>query len=142
MKFHLITVGKPKHEYAISGWHEYISRLQHFHTVRITHLADKHNDSSHFQAAIGNAASVALVIGGEQLSSPELADFIERRGLEGREIAWLIGGPDGLPAEIISNATYSLSFSKLTFPHDLAMVILAEALYRSSSINAGQPYHH
>ena len=60
----------------------------------------------------------------------------------GREVAFLVGGPDGLPAEVIAASDLLLSFSRLTFPHDLAMVILAETLYRASTIAAGQPYHH
>jgi 23S rRNA (pseudouridine1915-N3)-methyltransferase len=121
MKIHIITVGEPKLPYARSGWDEYIGRLKHYHSVRLTHIADRHNDSDHLLAAAGMAYTVALVIDAKQLSSPELAAFIEGRNQDGREVAFLIGGP--------------------TFPHDLAMVVLAETLYRSSTIAAGQPYH-
>jgi 23S rRNA (pseudouridine1915-N3)-methyltransferase len=107
----------------------------------VTHIADKNNDAGHFAAAVGRAYVVALVIDGKQLTSPELAQFIEQRNLEGREVAFLIGGPDGLPAETVAASHLRLGFSKLTFPHDLAMVILAETLYRASTIAAGQPYH-
>lgn len=142
MKLHIITVGKPKLAYATMGWQEYLDRLKHYHSVRVTHIADKHNDASHIGEAIGNAYAIALVINGQQLTSPELAQFLEKRALEGREVACIIGGPDGLPEAVITKANYQLSFSKLTFPHDLAMVILVEALYRASSISAGQSYHH
>lgn len=141
MKLHLITIGKPKLAYAALGWEEYLTRLKHFHTLRVTHIADKHNTASHIRAAIGNAYTIALVINGQQLASPELATFLEKRAVEGREVAFVIGGPEGLPNEIIKAADYQLSFSKLTFPHDLAMVVLAEALYRASSISAGNKYH-
>lgn len=142
MKLHLITIGKPKLAYAATGWEEYLGRLKRYHTVRVTHIADKHNDASHIREAIGRAYTIALVINGQQFTSPELADFLEKRALEGREVACIIGGPDGLPQEIIDAADICFSFSKLTFPHDLAMVVLAEALYRASSITAGQSYHH
>ncbi|MBC7966751.1 MAG: 23S rRNA (pseudouridine(1915)-N(3))-methyltransferase RlmH, partial [Fuerstia sp.] len=78
-----------------------------------------------------------LVIDAKQLSSPELAKFIESHNQDGREVACLIGGPDGLPPEVIQAADMQWSFSRLTFPHDLAMVVLAETLYRASTIAAG-----
>lgn len=143
MKIHLITIGKPKLAYALAGWQEYLSRLQRYHQVRVTQLADKWAyDSSKILETVGSAHLVALVIDGPQLSSHELATFLEKTALEGREVCFVIGGPDGLPDAVIQKAQTRLSFSKLTFPHDLAMVILAESLYRASSITAGSPYHH
>ena len=141
MKLHIITIGEPKLAYARAGWDEYIGRLKHYHAVRLTHIADKHNDTEHLLAAVGQAYIVALVIEAAQLSSPELATRIESWNQAGREVAFLIGGPDGLPAEVITAANLQLSFSRLTFPHDLAMVVLVETLYRASTIAAGQPYH-
>lgn len=144
MKLHIITVGKPRLAYAATGFEEYIRRLERAHQVRVTHIADKWaNDASKFLDAAGQAYKVALVIeGGKQLSSHELADFLEKRAQEAREVCLLIGGPDGLPAEVIASADYRWSLSPLTFPHDLAMVILAEALYRATTITTGHPYHH
>lgn len=142
MKLHLITVGEPKLAYAKSGWDEYIKRLGHYHTVRVTHIADKWAyDGTYLLQTAGNAYKVALVIDGKQLTSPELANFLEKRALDAREVCFLIGGPEGLPEEVIVAADFSLGLSKLTFPHDLAMVVLAETLYRASTISAGQPYH-
>jgi 23S rRNA (pseudouridine1915-N3)-methyltransferase len=143
MKLHIITVGEPKLAYARAGWQEYIRRLQHYHQVRITHIADKWAyDPSHWLQVTSKATTVALVItGGEQFSSPELAAFLEKRALEGRELCLLIGGPEGLPESVIQAAHFRWNLSKLTFPHDLAMVILAESLYRASTIGAGHPYH-
>lgn len=141
MKIHIITIGEPKLAYARQGWSEYIGRLGHYHSVRTTHIADKHNDAAHLLAAAGSSYKVALVIQGQQLSSPELAAKIDTWSQLGREVAFIIGGPDGLPPEVIAASDLQLSFSKLTFPHDLAMVVLAETLYRSSTIAAGQPYH-
>lgn len=141
MKIHLLTIGQPKLAYAQSGWQEYTKRLGHFHQLRITHLPDKHNTNSHMLQAAGNATVVALVIDGPQMSSPELANFLEAQANNGQELCFIIGGPDGLPPEVMTTANHQLSFSKLTFPHDLAMVILAEALYRASTISAGHPYH-
>lgn len=142
MKLHLITIGEPKLAYAREGWQEYSKRLGRYHDVRTTHLADKWaNDSKHILQTAGSAYLVALVIDGTQLSSEALADFLTARALEGREVCCIIGGPDGLPDEVITQAAFRWSFSALTFPHDLAMVVLAEALFRASTIAASHPYH-
>lgn len=141
MKLHVITVGKPKLEYARLGWEEYYARLGHYHQLRATHLSDKYNDAAHLLAASEKSYRVALVKEGTQLSSEALANFLEKRALQGQEVSLLIGGPEGLPDEVLDAAEYRLSFGKLTLPHDLAMVVLLETLYRSSTINSGQPYH-
>lgn len=142
MKIHIITVGDPKLAYAKEGWQEYWNRLKHYHKLRVTHVADKHAyDSEFLLNTCGNAYKVALVIEGQQVTSPELATFLEKRALEGRELCCIIGGPEGLPQEVITKADFAWSFSKLTLPHDLAMVVLLETLYRASTISAGQPYH-
>jgi len=142
MKLHFLTIGTPKLVYAQSGWQEYCTRLQHFHQLRVTHLADKWaNDSDRILQTAGKAYLIALVIDGPQLSSEQLATFLEQRAQEGRELCFIIGGPEGLPPEVIARADRQWSFSKLTFPHDLAMVVLAESLYRASTISAGHPYH-
>lgn len=120
-----------------------MSRLQHYHQVQVTHIADKWAyNGDHILKASSNTYRVALVIDhGTQLSSPELAAFLDKRALESRAVSFLIGGPEGLPRTVLEAADYQWSLSKLTFPHDLAMVILLESLYRASTINAGQPYH-
>ena len=141
MKLHIITVGQPKLTYAKQGWDEYIGRLKHYHDVRITHLSDKHNDAAHLIAAAGNSYKIALTVDGKQFGSPELANFLDKRALEGRAVSFIIGGPEGLPPKVIQKADFVWSFSELTFPHDLAMVLLLEALYRASTISAGHPYH-
>ena len=142
MKLHIITVGEPKLAYAKAGWEEYTKRLQHYHTLRVTHVPDKWAyDAAYLQQTAGNAYTIALIIDGKQFSSPELASFLEKRALDAREVCFLIGGPEGLPEPVVMAADFTWGLSKLTFPHDLAMVVLAETLYRASTISAGQPYH-
>jgi len=141
MKLHIITIGKPKLPYAIKGWEEYWGRLKHYHQVRVTHIADKYNDAAHIIEAAGHSYRVAMVIHGKQFSSPELAEFLAKRELNSKEISFIIGGPEGLPQEIIDTADYRWSLGALTLPHDLAMVVLLETLYRASTINASHPYH-
>jgi len=141
MKLHIITIGQPKLDYAKLGWQEYWNRLKHYHDLRVTHIADKHNDAAHLLEAAGSSYKIALEITGHEFTSPELATFLQKRALDGREVSLLIGGPDGLPQAVRDAADFQWSFGRLTLPHDLAMVTLVEALYRASTINAGHPYH-
>lgn len=142
MKIHILTVGAPKLAYAKQGWEEYLKRLSRYHTVRVTHVSDKHAyDADFLLQSAGNGYKIAMVIDGPQFSSPELANFLDNLSLQGREVCFAIGGPEGLPDKFISQADKKWSMSKLTFPHDLAMVVLLETLYRASTISAGHPYH-
>jgi len=142
MKLHFVTIGEPKLEYARSGWAEYTKRLGRFHQVRISHLDNKHAyDAAHILHAVGQAYKVVLEIKAKQFNSQELAAKLDSLAYEGREVCFIIGGPDGLPTEVIAAADLQWSMSALTFPHDLAMVVLAETIYRSSTINANHPYH-
>jgi 23S rRNA (pseudouridine1915-N3)-methyltransferase len=143
MKLHIVTVGKPKLGYARMGWDEYLSRLQRYHQVRTTHLSDKYaDDSQKLIDATGDSYRVGLIIEGKQLTSRQLATFLDQRAVEAKEVCFVIGGPDGLPSSVQAAMDLQWSLSELTFPHDLAMVVLLEALYRASTINAGTPYHH
>lgn len=141
MKIHIITIGQPKLSYAREGWDEYWKRLSHYHQLRVTHIADKNNNAEHILAATENTYKVGLVIEGKQFSSPELAEFLDKQAQSGREVSFIIGGPDGLSSIITSQLDFQWSFGALTLPHDLAMVLLLESLYRASTISAGQPYH-
>ncbi|HWF99342.1 MAG TPA: 23S rRNA (pseudouridine(1915)-N(3))-methyltransferase RlmH [Steroidobacteraceae bacterium] len=84
---------------------------------------------------------VALDERGTQMSTRELADWLDGRMREGRDLAFLIGGPDGLGAEVRARSNVSLSLSRLTLPHALVRVVLAEQLYRAMSILSHHPYH-
>lgn len=142
MKLHVVTIGKPKLAYAAAGWEEYLGRLQRLHTVRVTHLADKHAaDAAKIRETTAGTYTVAMEITGGMLDSRELTDFLRKRELEAREVSFIIGGPDGLPQIIRDQADYRWSLSRLTLPHDLAMVVTLEALFRASTIQAGLPYH-
>lgn len=144
MKLHLITVGAPRLAYARLGWDEYAARLARFHKVRVTRVPNSapQREGGAILRAAANAPLVALDPRGEQLGSEALAAFLERLALGGTgELAFCVGGPDGLTEEVRTRAHTLWSLSRLTFPHDLAMVVMLEALYRASSINKGEPYH-
>ena len=85
---------------------------------------------------------IALAIEGDMLDSVELSRKLARLGVEGKsQIAFVIGGSLGLSPEVMARADYALSFSRMTFPHQLMRVVLLEQIYRSYRISAGEPYH-
>src|SRR6266567_4994355 len=128
MRLHIITIGEPKLAYAKTGWQEYLKRLQRYHSVRVTHLSDKfEHDAKAILQTAGSSYKIALAIEAPQLTSEKLADFLDKRSMEGRELSFIIGGPEGLPAEAITAADFRWSLSQLTFPHDLAMLEIGRA---------------
>lgn len=142
MKLHIITIGKPKLDYAKQGWDEYLGRLQRLHQVRVTQLGDKYvDDADKILEAAKDSYVVVLEIFGQNHTSEQLAEFLKARKLESREVSFIIGGPDGLPQAVRYAANHQWSLGHLTLPHDLAMVVTLEALYRASTINARLPYH-
>ena len=84
---------------------------------------------------------VALHERGAEMSTRELAAFLRARVREGRDLAFLIGGPDGLASEVLARSDLKWSLSRLTFPHALVRVILAEQLYRAHAVLSNHPYH-
>ena len=85
---------------------------------------------------------VALDRLGKSLDSPQIGDWLNRMVLDGRtELAFVIGGPLGLAPEVLERAEMSLSFSKMTFPHQMMRVILLEQIYRGFRLMHGEPYH-
>lgn len=142
MRLHLLTIGKPKLTYARLGFDEYFSRLKRLHDVRVTHLNDKYaQDAEKILGEIRGSTTVVMEVNGVEYTSKKLAAFLEVRELESREVSFIIGGPEGLPQAVRDAADYQWSLGRLTLPHDLAMVVTLEALYRASTINAGLPYH-
>ena len=89
-----------------------------------------------------DAYVITLEIKGKQLTSEELSEKINQLGIQGKShIIFVIGGSIGLGDEILKRSDYALSFSKMTFPHQLMRVILLEQIYRSYRIINGEPYH-
>jgi 23S rRNA (pseudouridine1915-N3)-methyltransferase len=142
MKIQIVTVGKPKLEYAKQGFEEYFTRFSRLHTVHHIVIADKYAyDANYILEATKGTVRVILEITGTEYTSELLADFMRKRELESREVSLIIGGPEGLPQAVRDMADYQWSLGRLTLPHDLAMVVTLEALYRASTINARLPYH-
>ena len=158
MKITLITVGKIKEKYLKDAIAEYSKRLGRYCKLEIIEVADeKTPDQASETVEEGIRAKegerilkyikddmyvVTLEISGKMLSSEELAEKINSLGLAGKSsIAFVIGGSIGLGKEVLSRSDYALSFSKMTFPHQLMRVILLEQVYRSYRIINGEPYH-
>jgi len=144
VRLHIITVGEPKLPYARAGWDEYYTRLTRYHKPRVTRVpgSTPQREGAAILKAAGSAPLVALDPRGRQQTSEELAAFLDHLALHGAgEVAFCVGGPDGLTDEVRSAAHTLLSLSKLTLPHDLAQVVLLEAVYRAATISKGEPYH-
>ena len=158
MKITLITVGKIKEKYYTDAIAEYMKRLSRYCKPEIIQVADEKTPENAALAVekqvkdtegerilrhvAEDAFVVALEIRGEMLSSEELADFIERKQVSGTShIQFVIGGSLGLSEAVLRRADYRLSFSRMTFPHQLMRVVLLEQIYRSFLIIAGEPYH-
>ena len=84
---------------------------------------------------------VALEVTGRAMTTAELARWLESRLAGGRDLAFMIGGPDGLAPELLERADFRWSLSPLTWPHGLARIMVAEQLYRAQSMLKGHPYH-
>lgn len=158
MKITLITVGKIKEKYLKDAIAEYSKRLSRYCKLEVVEVADEKtpdNASETVENAIRekeaerilkyikeDAYIITLEINGRQLSSEELAEKIEKLGIQGiSHIIFIIGGSIGLGKAVLDKSDFALSFSKMTFPHQLMRVILLEQVYRSYRIINGEPYH-
>ena len=158
MKITLITVGKIKEKYLKDAIAEYSKRLSRYCKLEIVEVADEKtpdNASATVEDAIRDkegerirkyvkedAYVITLEIAGKMLTSEEMAEKIEKLGVQGTShIIFIIGGSIGLGKEILKRSDYALSFSKMTFPHQLMRVILLEQIYRSYRIINHEPYH-
>ena len=158
MKLRILCVGKLKERFYTEAVNEFKKRLSRYAEVEIVELADEKAPEklSAAELALVKQAEcrrilekiqdgetvIALDIGGKQLSSPELAEKLSAYMLEGRSrIALVIGGSNGLTDEVLSRADFRLSFSKLTFSHQIFRIMLMEQLYRAFKIINNEPYH-
>lgn len=144
MKFRFVWVGKTKDKNWQALQAEYLQRLSHFVKYEITELRDETREleSKRILEKVNQSQFVCLLdVKGRAVSSHELAGEIENWQNRGfKEIAFVIGGAEGVASEVVEKADFSLSLSFLTFTHETARVILAEQLYRAFTIIKGFPY--
>ncbi|MDW2879880.1 MULTISPECIES: 23S rRNA (pseudouridine(1915)-N(3))-methyltransferase RlmH [Bacillaceae] len=158
MNISIITVGKLKEKYLKQGIDEYLKRLSAYAKMDIIEVPDekapeelsdiemiqvKQKEGERILAKIHpDAHVIALAIEGKMKSSEELADTIDKLATYGKsKIAFVIGGSLGLSQEVLQRSDEKLSFSKMTFPHQLMKLVLLEQVYRAFRINRGEPYH-
>jgi 23S rRNA (pseudouridine1915-N3)-methyltransferase len=154
----IVTVGKLKEKYLKQGIDEYLKRLSAYAKVEVIEVADekapevlselemvqvKQKEGERILGKISQDTHViALAIQGKMQSSEELADTLDKLATYGKsKIAFVIGGSLGLSEEVLKRANEHLSFSRMTFPHQLMKLILVEQIYRAFRINRGEPYH-
>ena len=158
MKITVLAVGKIKEKYFTEAIKEYSKRLSRYAALNIVEVEDEKTPDHAppameaqirqregerlLKALEDDTYVIALAIDGTGMDSPALARTIEKLGVQGHaHLAFLIGGSLGLAPEVLQRADLKLSFSKLTFPHQLMRVILLEQVYRGFKISAGERYH-
>ncbi len=158
MKITLLTVGKVKEKYLRDGIAEYSKRLGKYCRLEIVEVTDERTPDRASQAEEEQIKRIegerllrgiretdyviALAIDGTMLDSVELAEKMEKLGVQGESsLVFAIGGSLGLSDEVLRRADYRLSFSSMTFPHQLMRLILLEQIYRGFRIMRGEPYH-
>ena len=159
MNINIVCIGKLKEAYWRDACSEYVKRLGAYCSVDIIELKETKlvGDGKKAELAViesegkdilskidsaSDAYIIALDVRGKKLSSEGLAEKIDALALEGKSnIYFIIGGSLGLSKDVLSSADYRLSFSDMTFPHQMMRVILLEQIYRAFKINRGETYH-
>lgn len=154
----LLCVGKIKEKYWQQAIDEYSKRLTKYHRFKIVAVADEKDPAQESEKAIAALKNkeaerllthindddfvITLEIAGRALDTLALADTLRRWETAGHtHLVFVIGGSYGLGDAVLSRSNFALSFSKLTFPHQLMRVLFCEQLYRCARINSGQKYH-
>ena len=156
MKFQFWTVGKNNEPFVKEGIDLFTKRISNYYSVEWNIISQPKNAASLSETELKKKEGemitgllqkedyvVLLEENGKQLSSEELANFIQARANESKKnIVFLIGGAFGVSDEVKKRANFQWSLSKLVFPHQLVRLILAEQIYRACSINRNEKYHH
>ncbi|MGI9212185.1 MAG: 23S rRNA (pseudouridine(1915)-N(3))-methyltransferase RlmH [Methylococcaceae bacterium] len=154
MRIHLLAVGQRMPAWVSEAYEEYAKRLPRECSLILREIAPgkrgrnadilkiKEEEGERILAALSRDTHVvALDVSGKLWSTEELAQDISQWLQQGRDIAVLIGGPDGLSAEVLQHANERRSLSRMTFPHPLVRVIMAEQIYRAWTVLNHHPYH-
>ena len=158
MRFYIVCIGKLKDAYLREGVAEFVKRMRPYGGITITELneskiGDKPSDVDRKQvvaeegdrllkAVPKNAYTVLLDVYGKTMSSEELAKTVSKLEVDGvSDMAFIIGGAFGVSDTLSQTANYKLSFSPMTFTHQMVRLLLVEQIYRASKINRNEPYH-
>ena len=146
----IITVGKIKEKYLIDAINEYLKRLSKYTKINLIEVPDENFDitktletekKSILKYVSEKDYIITMEIEGKELSSIEFAKKIDEIQINNSNICFIIGGSYGLSDEIKKMSNFKLSFSKMTFPHQLFRLILLEQIYRTYKINNNESYH-
>ncbi|HEX6383842.1 MAG TPA: 23S rRNA (pseudouridine(1915)-N(3))-methyltransferase RlmH [Anaerolineae bacterium] len=149
----IAAVGKLRRSHWQAAQDDYLQRLQRYTTADLVEVKDvtgrsipdavamQREGEQLLKAAENASLKIALTPGGKLMSSPKLATYLRKQVEVYGRIAFLIGGPVGFADEVVARCDEQLSLSPLTFPHELARIILLEQLYRACTILSGEPYH-
>ena len=142
-KINFVVVGKIKEAFYRDAVSEYVKRMTRFAKVEIKEVSEGVDPEAEADDILRSVKGyvIALAVEGEKFSSEKLADKIKKLCDQGKEITFVIGSSCGLSDRVKKAADLKLSFSDMTFPHQLMRVILAEQVYRAFMINAGSTYH-
>ena len=151
MKINVVAVGKIKDDFLKAAVEEYKKRISRFAEISVTELPEAPPSKTEAEQIAFESSEIfpklkgviiATDIDGKQLSSKEFSSFIESKCVSGEsEFTFVIGGSYGLDDKIKNSADLRLSFSKMTFPHQLFRVMLCEQIYRALTIKNNLPYH-
>lgn len=157
MNLRLIAAGTRMPHWVVEGYADYAKRLSQDYKLELVEIAlgqrsggdtvrATEKEGERMLAAMANNLGanpyvVALQVGGKALNTEQLAQFLATRARDGRNLAFCIGGPEGLAPAVAARADLNWSLSPLTLPHALVRVIVAEALYRAVSVIKNHPYH-
>jgi 23S rRNA (pseudouridine1915-N3)-methyltransferase len=144
VRVRIVAVGTRMPEWVTQAYEDYTRRLRSTMRVDLDELAvgkNKTEEEKRLLERVGDDYVVALDEHGKSLTTVELAKWLAQRQQDGRNLSFVIGGPDGLGPEILKKAALRWSLSALTFPHAMVRVILAEQLYRAHSVLQNHPYH-
>jgi len=148
MNIIILCVGKLKEKYWAQAVDEYVKRLSRYCTIAIDEVkeSDKDDKQEEGESILRKIKKedyvIALEVNGTGMSSEELANKIESLQISGKsKMVFVIGGSEGLSNDVSKRANCSLSFSKMTFPHQMMRVILLEQIYRSFKIIKNEKYH-
>ena len=145
MNITILCVGKIKEKYWTEASAEYRKRLSRYCTITVEELKEE-NPEAEGQNILKRLKKdtfvITLEIHGKALSSEELSSKLQELALEGKsDITFVIGGSDGLSEEVSRRSDLKLSFSRMTFPHQMIRIFLLEQIYRSFKIMKGETYH-
>lgn len=138
MRYRVVAVGRMKDPALRAACDDYLDRLRHYTKLEEREVKD---EARVLEAVPEGSRLVALARKGDAWTSGQLAEWTGRWEMDGRDVTFAIGGADTLPDAVLRKAERLWSLSRLTFPHELARVVVYEQLYRAYTIRRGEKYH-